>query len=227
MKLCGCLPLKYDPEKSLFDDCIRDLRAICDEIVVMHDWGSDNSIGRFVSEEIRVTQQEKPFWHDYANRITLAARAARLDCDFIVQLDDDELLGPSLTRERALEICRQVKEGNYSQARVSVRTVWNEKEWRADGIYEKQVKTFFQVNPLLLKNPSFQWGFDKQLHHFPNLDLPALKVEDYIYHFGLRTPSLRRKYVEKYERQDPECKFSAWPYAKHADEEGLILKPID
>lgn len=229
MKLCACLPLNYDAEKSmLFSGALADMKRIADEVIVLHDYQSVRNMPNLnVSEELRIEHQDKPFWHDLANRMTLLTRAMRLGCDYVMQLDCDETLGPTLTRARALEICQAIKDGNYGQARVKVRTVWDDKHWRCDGIYENMVKTFFHVNPLMLKEPRFAWGPDKQLHHFPNLDLPALHVRDFIYHHGLRTPELRRKYVAKYEAADPDQKFSAWPYSKHADETGLKLLPLD
>lgn len=226
MKICACLPLLHHPEKSLFEAAINDMRALCDEIIVMHDFRSSIDVGKFVSEELRITQQDPTFWHDYANRTTLLSRATRLGCECVMWLDDDELLGPSLTRERARNLCEEMIRGDYGQVIVQVRHMWNETHYRADGNFGTAKKTFFQLNPLMLKEPVFAWGPERKLHHFPNLDKPALEVQDYIVHFGLRTRSLREQNVLKYESADPECKFSCVPYNWLLDETGMELKPL-
>lgn len=228
MKLCACLPLRYDPEKSMLRDAILSMRKLCDEVIVMHDFASSlPPVWLLASEDLRVTRQKDPSWNDWTNRLTLAARATRLGCDVIMWLDDDELPGITLTYDRCRELCQQMLDGNYGQVIVRVRHAWNDTQWRADGMFGQAKKTFFQVNPLMLKSPVFKWGPDKQLHHFPNLDLPALEVDDHIVHWGLRTPALREKNIAKYEAADSECKFSCVPYSWLRDTQNIELRPLD
>jgi hypothetical protein len=227
------MPLKYDCEKSTLFDSLADLTNVCDEVVVLRDLG-DRSLDMFpgtlkISEILHTIYQDRPSWNDWVNRVTLLVRAARLGCDFVMWLDDDERLGPDLTsRERIRNLCDTMARGNFGQVIVRVRHLWNETHWRCDDQFGQSFKTFLQPNPFVTRpdNINFKWGPEQALHHFPNLSDASYEVNDYIIHHGHKTRSLREKSVRKYAEHDPDNKHSCVRYDWLLDETGIQLKPI-
>lgn len=227
LKIAGLLPLKVDPEKSKLQEMVKNLSDTCDEIIVLHDnpEGARPIVLGPVTEHLKVEGLTQG-WDDFSNRATLLIRAAKYGCRWGMQLDDDETMGPTLTRERVHDICQKCEDDGYVQVVVKVRTAWNETRWRTDGVFGVMIKSFLVKNPYMLQHPEFEYGPDYALHHFPTLNGPKLVVDDYIIHWGLRSPSLRKKNVEKYQMADPENKLSGVQYDYLNDETGIILEPL-
>lgn len=229
MKIAGLLPLKIDPEKSTLYDSAKDIIRVTDEFIILCDGPQPearNVLTGLRATEFITVEGGDGVWNDFTNRLTLLARAAKYGCRWCAFIDDDEVLGPSLTRERVRQICTDADAAGQVVVSVSVRTAWNESQYRTDGLFGGQNKPLFQVNPLMLKAPVFFHTYDKLLHFFPRLEGPEGRVEDFLIHWGMRTRSLREKNVRKYQQADKEQKFSTVPYDYLLDETGMTLAPI-
>jgi hypothetical protein len=228
MKVAALMPIKIDFGKSCISSAVSDAKGVSDDVILLWDnplafnEGSDPGI----TENIMVRSIDES-WNDWVNRATLLARAAKYKCDWAMWLDDDEELGPSLTYARIHELCEDADAKGFVCVDVLVRTAWDELHWRCDGRWATQRKLFLQKNPLMLQNPNFESTPNHYLHHFPSLVGERLRpAGDYIIHFGLYTPELRRKNAEKYKRMDPTQQFSPIPYDYVLDETGLKLKKL-
>lgn len=228
LKVAGIMPLKYDPEKSTLENSVKDIIRICDEFIVLWDTPETlgpNRIEGNVTEYVTVEGGDGA-WSDWSNRAVLMVRAAKYGCRWCLQLDDDETLGPSLTRERIRELIDKCEADGYGQVVVKVRTAWDDAHWRKDGVFGQMVKSLLVKNPYMLQRPEFEYGPDYQLHHFPTLNLPHLLVDDFILHHGMRTRSLREKNVEKYQKLDPDNRFSGVRYDYLLSTDGIVLEPL-
>lgn len=226
MKIAACLPLKIDPEKSMLVGSLGDMRRVCDELIIL--WDNDyqtQNIGEF-TEVLRVWSKDGSTWNDWSNRCALLARAAKYGCRWVMNLDDDETLGPLLSRSRIHELCAQAEESGSVCVMPRVRTAWNATHWRADGIFGDQRKPLLQLNPFMLKSATFEYGPEQRLHCYPIMAGPRLSVDDYLIHWGMRTQALREKNVSKYEAADPEREFSNVRYDYLLDEASIDLRPL-
>lgn len=224
MRIAALMPLKIDEEKTRIAEAARQAREVADEFIILFDKGQD-VLPIKCTESIQV-RGGNGIWDDFANRMALWARAAKYGCNYGLLLDDDETLGPSLTRERCVQICTEAAASGQVVVSTSVRTAWNDTHWRTDGIFEGQNKPLFIANPLMGKNIALNHTYDQTLHFLPRLAGPEGRVPDYIVHWGLRTPNLRQKNVAKYLALDPTQKFSNVPYDYLLDERTITLEPL-
>lgn len=227
MKIAACLPLKLDPEKSNLSESMKQMATVTDEIIVLLDhqpWVTGLNCVK-ITETLSLSGGDG-IWNDFALRSTLLARAAHYSCRWVMWLDDDETLGPFLTRVRIRELCAQAEESGSVCVMPRVRTAWNATHWRADGIFGDQRKPLLQLNPFMLKSATFEYGPEQRLHCYPIMAGPRLSVDDYLIHWGMRTQALREKNVSKYEAADPECEFSNVRYDYLLDETGIDLRPL-
>lgn len=226
IKIAGLMPIAVDLEKSLLREAIVEMRNTCDAVILLHDSrGVPAVISQCVTEQLWVEGGDE-IWDDRANRMVLLARAAKYGCNFVMWLDDDELLGPSFTHKHVHELCEQADAQGHVAIMAKVKTAWNKTHWRTDGIFGRQVKVRLQLNPLMLKNPNFQ--VERRLHALPRLEGTEmwLPESDFVIHWGLRAKSLREKNVAKYLAADPENKFSEVRYDYLLDESGMTLEPL-
>lgn len=227
MKIAALMPLRIDREKTMLGWAMRDIERVCDEFIVLHDRPDGPPPGILVPfVEEMIVNSAGDAWDDWSNRATLLVRAAKFGCAWAMQLDDDETLGPSWTRERVHQLCEEAEASGFVQIICKVRTVWDEQHYRTDGVFANQHKTFLLKNPFMLKEIKFEFDPQHRLHHFPNLEGPKMFVDDFILHHGMRTRSMREKNVAKYAAADPENKFSSVKYDYLLSTEGMTLEPL-
>jgi hypothetical protein len=229
MKIAALMPLRMDPEKSKFFDALACLESTCDEIIVLHDRPDD--LLSIPKSPIKLTEEViikggSDVWNDWCLRTTLLARAAACDCRWVMWLDDDETLGASLTRERVHQLCDAADAASQVAVSCRVRTLWSETHYRIDGPLGLQTKSLLQLNPFMVQNATFEYHPSLRLHHFPLMTGPKSVCADYILHWGMRTPSLREKTIEKYSKADPEQKFVTDEYGSLMNETGIALEPL-
>jgi len=223
VKIGAILPLRLDPLKDMLPEVLEQLNDRCDHVFVLHD-RARTKLPWPVTEEVTIAGPGP--WNDWVNRLTLMARAIKYGCQFVVQNDSDEIVGPTLTRKRLVQLCEQSLAENIAEVIVNVRTAWTRTHWRTDGIYGQQVKSFILRNPFDVSPIDFEWGPDKRLHHFPNLKGTKLRVDDYIIHHGLCTPEMRERNVAKYSAADKDNAFSCVRYDYLLNEQGITLEPL-
>lgn len=233
MKIAGLLPLRLDPEKDNLHTVSRQLERVCDEVIILHDNPSvlcgPPRVDIRLSEEIVIHDGSWDCkWNDWANRLILLVRAGKHDYRWVLWLDADEELGKTFTREHVHEICEQADAQGHVAIMAKVKTAWTETHWRKDGIFSNQMKTLLQVNPLMLKNPNFEYSPERKLHGFPRLEGPKmfLPETDFLIHWGLRSRSLREKNVAKYKLADPNGEFTEVPYDYVLNDAGAMLEPL-
>lgn len=222
MKICGLMPLRADPEKTMVDDAFADMKRVCDETIILHDQSFCQ--GLEATEQLHVGKGDG-VWDDFSNRLVLLARARKYGCRWAMWLDDDERLGPTFTKERVRELCEAADGAGRPVIAAQVRTAWNDTHWRCDGIFANQSKPILQVNPFLGNRIEFE--STDRLHSYPTLKGLAAYPRDWIVHYGMRTRSLREKSVAKYHAQDPEQEYSAIRYDYVLDETGIQLRRLD
>lgn len=222
MKICGLMPLRADPEKTMVDEAFADMKRVCDETIILHDQGFCQGLD--ATEQLHIGKGDG-VWSDFSNRLVLLARAHKYGCRFAMWQDDDERLGPTLTKERVRELCESADGAGLTAVAVRVRTAWDDTHWRCDGIFGGQSKPLLQLNPFVRKKIDFDCA--DRLHCFPILSGRRMHAPDWIVHYGMRTRALREKNVAKYEAADPEQRFSTVPYRYLLDEDGIQLRRLD
>lgn len=166
-------------------------------------------------------------WNDWGNRLELLARAASKGYSWVAWIDADEKL-EGVSRELIEQQIREATASGCVAVRYKVKEMWNEKQWRSDGMWNNKGRVCLQKNPLLDEfvhwrtNPT-----ESRFHAFPIQIGDIMEVQDCaILHYGMSTPELRRARVEKWERLDPTHKWQPMGYQYMLDESGLKLETI-
>jgi hypothetical protein len=165
----------------------------------------------------------QPRWNEYANRMTLYARALAHGCDWALWLDDD-VTAPSLSKARLIDIIRQANERSAVVVSFLLREMWTPTQYRCDPpLWRDRRRHWLTRNPLFLRNPRFTPDHLRPMHALPRLDGPVLEVEEELLHWGMATPQLRANRVSKWLALDPDAKFNPVGYHYMLDETNLQL----
>lgn len=204
----------------------QQMRELCDVVIVLCDgchvfdshW-KKIADGVRIDETIEVANQLG--WEDYANRMTLLVRAAAHSCDWVMWLDDDEVLH-DVERVMLLDQIRRAELSGNVAVRYDKREMWTDRHYRNDGVWKKQ-KIVLQKNPMMEKSARWREWHLRRLHALPLQEGGVLDVTERILHYGMSTPELRAARVRKYRLADPGNKFQPEGYDYMLDETGIEL----
>lgn len=205
----------------------QQMRGLCDVVIVLCDschvfdahWQKIAG-GIRIDETIEVNNQLG--WEDYTNRMTLLTRAAAHHCDWVLWLDDDEVL-QGATRSKILEYIDLAEKLHRVAVRLEKREMWTDRHFRNDGIWKKQ-KLVLQKNPMLQLETRWRDWHLRRLHALPLQEGEIMDVAgSRLLHYGMSTPELREARVRKYRLADPGNKFQPEGYDYMLDETGIEL----
>jgi hypothetical protein len=169
-------------------------------------------------------------WNAPANLTMLLYRAFVHNCEWIVSLDDDIILGQTFQDREAVDaVVDRMARGCVDICHFRLRELWNsDSDYRVDGIWGQ--KTF----PVVRRN----WFFyddvtvvrpDERLHTaaFPTSLQARIEIDErhVAYHTGCLQPSDRRARVEKYRLEDPGNRFQR-DYQYMLDDRSVALAPV-
>lgn len=171
-----------------------------------------------------------PMWNDYGNRLVLLALATRKYCDWVLWLDDDELIEPAIQHEKLHQCLRSEIKAAQERDCIAVSfqrcDMWDKTHWRSDGVWGQKRKVVLQRNPLTGDFVHWRGSHTQRLHVLP------LQVGDIfgsplkIYHYGWNSIGKRLAARAKYARQDPNNVFQAQGYDYLVDESGIELTEV-
>lgn len=223
MKIAGLMPIGRDADETFLIHALKSLRPLTDVVIALCD-NACKPINSLVDEVIFVKHEKQ--WHDASNRLTLFARAIAHDCDWCMRLDSDELPEPEISKEI---IRNQIREAQCCGAEMiswRMREMWNEKEFRVDGVWGQKRKIILQKNPLLSEAVMWRGNHTQRLHVQPLTCGDIMDVETQMLHYGMSSPALRQSRYEKHVALDPRNLFQPQGYKYFLDEEGIELKAI-
>lgn len=204
----------------------QQMRELCDVVIVLCDgchvfdahWKKIAG-GIRIDETIEINNGLG--WEDYANRMTLLTRAAAHKCDWVMWLDDDEVL-QKVTRQTILDQARDADWNGCVAVRYDKREMWTNHHYRNDGIWKKQ-KIVIQKNPFMDRAAEWRDWHLKRLHAMPLQVGDIMDVQTRLLHYGMSTPELREARVRKYSSADPGNKFQPEGYDYMLDETNIEL----
>lgn len=176
-------------------------------------------------KNLEVTTVMNPFeWDSYSNQLTLYARAAYHGCNFVFFADDD-MSFPLLTREKLHDMAA----GMDDEVAISfpLREMWNQKQYRNDGIWAEKRWVGLRKNPLMQQQVSWDVQHLQKLHA-NCVEIGEIRQDQnyQVFHWGMSTPELRQKRYEKYAKLDPEEKYQKQGYRYLTSEENIQLVEI-
>lgn len=231
MKLVGLMPLGNLEILSVAVNGLIQLVELCDGIVILADRISNIAWPKTPQIEVCKVMSSLP-WNDYTNRLTLLARATAHGATHVLWLDADELLC-NVTRElnftrKLIDVQIEAMEAiQHVGISYAVREMWNETQYRSDGIWGTKRRLVIQKNPLL--GLCVQWPAQhlNRFHAFPLQCGEVMKSDYQLLHYGMSTPELRKARHEKWKTLDPTNQFQEFGYDYMADESGMILTNVN
>jgi len=220
MKIAGLMPIGRESKPDF--GSLNQLVALCDAVIVLADnveWSSG------LPDEIARLARKNEEWNDWTNHLTLLARAAAHGCDWVLLLDDDELLEPSITRDGLHQQIEVAVHKGCDLISYRVREVWsaNPLQYRSDGIWGRKRKVVVHRNPLLGGFVHWQGNATARLHAQCLPHGKTMETECQLLHYGMSTPELRQARVDKYKQLDPTNHFNQIGYDYLIDETGMEL----
>jgi hypothetical protein len=225
-RIAGVLPTRnYRDTCSVFQALVN----LSDVTIVLDDNSESPFPYRDRCTEYIAMRRAAP-WNAVGNLTLLLYRAFVHNCEWIVSLDDDIILGQTFQDRAAVDmVVDRMARGRVDICHFRLRDLWDsDSHYRADGIWGQ--KTF----PVVRHNWFFYDGVtvarpDERLHTaaFPISLKAHVEIDDrhVAYHTGCLRPSDRRARVEKYRVEDPENRFQR-DYEYMLDDRNLMLAPV-
>lgn len=200
------------------EEAFRQLVMLSDHVIVLEDGGKAPFNPHTLADEI-IRLDGQP-WNDFGNRLMLLARAAASGCDWVLWLDEDDVLSPEITKAAIQGMVSSCEVDGIIAVRFRVREMWNQTHWRIDGLFANKSRIVLQKNPLLLT--SVTWKNPWNPHAMPVQEGLEFQSGWELFHWGMSTPELRAARVAKHEKSDPDRKWQAdYSYIENSD--GLEL----
>jgi len=198
-------------------ECLTSLSALVDEIVILDDGSSDEtvSICRSLPKVTRLVRWAKSFFHEGLDRNVVLALAKDTEPDWLMMMDIDEVFEPQL----AAVLPAMLQQEEYVVWGFRMLHFWRGKEhYRVDGKWGEETRG--HIHPRLFRNQPGLYYPPQLIHgaHILGLEGRAALSDVFIRHYGY---SYWDEVVAKYERYrvvDPEG-----DYEHLIDERGLQL----
>lgn len=222
--ISGLMQVGAGYDREMLSRSFGNLRSLCDRLIILEDKISCGYTS-IADEVIHVANFPQPF-HDYANRLTLYVRGAAHDCPLLVSLDADETFEPGFTRNDLNNLFIEAHSRGCEMIEFQLCEMWNETQYRIDGIWGQKRKIRAMKNPLM--NPegvSWRGNHMQRLHQIPLTCGDIMQTDIRILHWGMMSPELRAKRVAKLQAQDPNNEFQD-DYTYLTKTEGIKLKEL-
>lgn len=218
-RLAGVLCWHYDAAKTFkHADALAELCAICDAVFVLDD-ASDPPLSKTeffdkypkLQSVLRIDERNHA-WNDWTAHNHLLIAAAKAHCDYVFWLDDDESIWPRADRALIDPLLLEMK-ANPSAVAMNLHWdhVWDEPgRIRTGAPWMHWHKSFLQKNPFYISGCiCFANNPLTELHSWP-VQTGALLISDKVrvLHYALMTADDRRRWLDKYEKHDPENRFN-------------------
>lgn len=165
--------------------CIRSLRPLCDDIIIVDSGSTDQTVQIAESEGAKVYHRN---WTGYSDQKNYGNALARHD--FIISIDADE----ELSEELRNNIRKEFSNPLHSAYEFDFLTSWNDKFIRHGGwIPDAHIRLFDKTK--------IQWG-SKGVHEELLLNgLPSKKIKGYVLHYTASNRSYYRSKMDRYAQE--------------------------
>lgn len=203
--------------------CLEQLPKLADKIAICLN-NADPKTKKLCADYADLLCEDNREWGRHQNRIKqdfLVNRVAKLEPDWVLCLDGDEVYDKRFTRERAEELASSPTDVAYQFWCIQL---WNdERHWRRDLSFPNI--RFYKFLP--------EYGL-----HFHNAPLHCGLAPEYAYklasqsnlifrHYGLMRPEERARKVARYDRYDPTAKYKAREWYEALKNESYVPDPFE
>lgn len=219
------MTMKWENGRSQMSS-IAQLVDLCDISIIYDDNSPMDELPHIQNvTEILKNTSSATIWTDYYNRMTLLCRAAAYGADYVLWLDDDELL-LNQTRDGIETIIKDMIRQECELCNFKKYEMWDMEKCRVDGIWGNKGKTVIQKNPMLKSIVAWKFPVDSRLHAVPLQIGKYMLSDSIILHYGTCSQTLRQERVQKYRNIDPTNKYQSIGYDYMLDETEIVLKNV-
>lgn len=218
-KIVGLMVCGPGEADRYLEASLKEMKRLCDDAII-----ATNNADKKTIKLI----EKYGFWHYEDNRewgihqpsikTTLLEKVGRLNPDWIIAIDSDEVFAPEFTREEAERLANTKEVAYY----FMVVNLYNDPEHFAHdvGIQRFWNIRFFRYLPefgLTYQKTNLHCGLAPPFAYHNGWHAPF-----YLEHYGLMKPEDRRRKAERYKKYDPTAKFKSRVYYDDLEKD---LKP--
>lgn len=207
MKIVGMMITGAEADRYL-EASLKELKRLCDDAIIATN-NADQKTKDLIEKYDFWQYEDNREWGIYQPDIKtdLLRRVAKLNPNWIIALDSDEVFAPEFTREEA----ERLAETNEIAYYFLVINLYNDTEHYANSI---GIQKFWNVRYFKYLSGHNQYQH-KRLHCGlapPIFYHRGWHAPYYLEHYGLMKAEDRQKKVERYAKYDPEAKFKGREY---------------
>lgn len=201
------------------EECLRDLSAFVDEIVILDDGSTDRTIEicRSFPKVTQITRWEKDFFHEGIDRNVVLALAKNTNPDWILLPDIDEVFESRFKQE----IRRMMEEKEVGMYAFLFCHFWRcLTHYRVDGKWGRETSSF-PIPRLVRNQPSLQYPVHRPLGtaQITGVKGKVVMSDIRVKHYGHLYEDISKQKVKVYSALDPGVDYSFM-----VDETGLELE---
>lgn len=204
MKIVGLMVCGGGEADRYLENTLRELKRLCDDAIIVMN-GVDQKTRKMLSKGDFWLYEDNREWGTNQDRIKtdLLARVAKLNPDWILPLDADEVM-PTVDRETLENLTK----GSHACYFYFVN------HWNEPGRYMKSLGfwniRFFKYLPeagmIYLKKP-LHCGLAPPYFYHVGTYVPHI-----VRHYGLMDPKDRQRKIDRYNKYDPNAKYKDSSY---------------
>lgn len=207
-KIVGLMVCGAGEADRYLEASLKELKRLCDDAIICGNNTDPKTEKMIKSYGFWFYRDDREWGKEQPNiKTDLLAKIAKLNPDWIVTLDADEVFAPEFTREEAEKLI-DTKEIAYY---FSIVNLYNDTEHfqHGPGIQRFWNIRFFKFLPdhTIYEKKNLHCGLAPPIFYNYGWHAPF-----YVEHFGLMLKSDRIKKAERYKKYDPSAKFKAKEY---------------